>query len=71
MTDFDQRNPPPTVTNPDPNRRQPTEHREYPRHLHKVGEHLVVNSDEEKAAAVADGWALAPAVAPPAPKGKK
>lgn len=69
-----------------------TPYQEYPRHLHKLGTHkktgepvpriLVVNSDEEKAAGVADGWSLTaipipsevdePEVEPaPTPKGKK
>lgn len=41
---------------------------EYPRHLHRPGgTYLVVQSDEERDAALADGWTLTPGGIPPPP----
>lgn len=41
-------------------------HTEYPRHLHKAGGiYTIVGDDDAKAAALADGWALAPVLDPP------
>lgn len=55
---------------------------EYPRHVHKwagtdekgyalLNDFKVVTSDEEKAAALADGWNLQPVLEDPAGKSKK
>lgn len=75
MAEFDAIKPPVAVTNPGVTPAAPAD-ADYPRHVHKgygpTYEYCVVKNDEEKAAALADGYALVPEGPPaktkPAPK---
>lgn len=74
MSEFNQLEPPKTITNP-----KGVANTEYPRHLHKwagaddkghprMNEYIVVTSDDEKQQALADGWSLQPVTVDPSKK---